>query len=362
MKSISCNAGYKLYQEGDLAQQLYIQRTGFSTKITKKKDNVWRCPQQRGSVIGEYSMIHKRRINTLVCDTFCEFYVIEVSDIIDTLKLHHGMKWERHWLKMKALLKKTYKMQISRSCKLLAKQNDMTDMHISADFNQEGIEGKEQNETNEQEMIDMNGNDDAPNNDKLESFANILSEDGDDQSDENKKQNKIKKKLFHHKSKSNESETGDKNKRRTLKSNVKNLLNRTASQYRNDKMVRLHSDTQRLVTMNGTAVDFIKDWKEEEIQMEESDDSRNTSSLDTDIESSHDSFSSHGFGGDQIEFRQKKSTKGVAKRKRSNVKRGRFGSAAKKNHNVTKKKTENKHFHVQINSMSPTDKDQNNTE
>merc|ERR1712176_254489 len=38
MKSISCNAGYKLYKKGDLAQQIYIQRTGFATMITQKKN------------------------------------------------------------------------------------------------------------------------------------------------------------------------------------------------------------------------------------------------------------------------------------------------------------------------------------
>ena len=127
MKSISCNAGYKLFQSNDPAKEIYIQRSGkslffyseriiynmeerlqkkentfkneivndqfgttakkyLSTKSRKIDDNAANWVEfgqelQRGSVAGELALVYPTRVYSLQCLTWCEFYVIDVQDI-----------------------------------------------------------------------------------------------------------------------------------------------------------------------------------------------------------------------------------------------------------------------------------------
>ena len=76
MRSISCNAGYKLYKKGDLSHQIYIQRTGVADQYVKKGKNKEKKiihTLERGDVVGEYAIIQKRRTCTVQCQTWCEF-------------------------------------------------------------------------------------------------------------------------------------------------------------------------------------------------------------------------------------------------------------------------------------------------
>ena len=75
MRSISCNNGYKLFRKGDLAKEIYIQRTGKSMLLTtsKKTGRKRRIQLERGDICGEYSLILKKRTSTVICATWCEF-------------------------------------------------------------------------------------------------------------------------------------------------------------------------------------------------------------------------------------------------------------------------------------------------
>eukprot|EP01084_Bolivina_argentea_P146242 256137_1 len=83
MKSISCNQGYTLYHIGDASNEFYIQRTGVSSLIDK---NNRKKKLHRGDICGEYeSFLHKKRQHKVVCNTWSEFYVIQISDMIQIL-------------------------------------------------------------------------------------------------------------------------------------------------------------------------------------------------------------------------------------------------------------------------------------
>ena len=152
MKSVSCNAGYKLFQANDTGKEIYIQRSGraklrydsdllirsshtpggsnveslgydanndewdeneairtcktidFSSHSmgadpnnnsnsnfnSNKRDETRKIEfsqsLQRGNVCGELSLVYKTRQYTLDCQTWCEFYVIDIEEVWSILE------------------------------------------------------------------------------------------------------------------------------------------------------------------------------------------------------------------------------------------------------------------------------------
>eukprot|EP01083_Nonionella_stella_P029364 80845_1 len=106
-KSISCNQSYKLYDVGDIAKEFYIQRTGQSLMYDKKGHLVRELT--RGSVCGEYSgFLFKKRKVKIQCQTWSEFYSINVDDIRQTLDMYYPKSSHSKWNAIKRYLKTAY--------------------------------------------------------------------------------------------------------------------------------------------------------------------------------------------------------------------------------------------------------------
>eukprot|EP01084_Bolivina_argentea_P132356 233579_1 len=84
LKSVSCNAHCKLYNSGDIAEQIYIQKIG-ECKLVYDDKNMKIKRFKRGDIFGEKCLISNRRHGTLICKTFCEFYVLNKYDIKNTI-------------------------------------------------------------------------------------------------------------------------------------------------------------------------------------------------------------------------------------------------------------------------------------
>ena len=90
MKSVACNAFSKLYHKGDDATQLYIQRVGKS----RLYDNDPKKPQfrlNRGNIAGEYCLKEKKRKYTLLCTTWSEFFVLNKTDITQSINKYYNV-------------------------------------------------------------------------------------------------------------------------------------------------------------------------------------------------------------------------------------------------------------------------------
>ena len=99
IRSISCNENHKLYHKGSRAKEIYIQRTGCSIlnyHDNTKKNRILR----RGNVFGELALISPKRKTTVTCQTFSEFYVLSISDIVDILQREYPKNYLKKWQKM----------------------------------------------------------------------------------------------------------------------------------------------------------------------------------------------------------------------------------------------------------------------
>eukprot|EP01084_Bolivina_argentea_P302100 521401_1 len=102
MRSISCNENYSLFQKGDRAKEIYIQRRGES--IINYYDGTSKI-LKRGDVIGERSMVSPKRKFSVQCSTFSEFYVLSVQDIVSILQTEYPTTWTKRWRNMIKQLK-----------------------------------------------------------------------------------------------------------------------------------------------------------------------------------------------------------------------------------------------------------------
>merc|ERR1712130_116092 len=233
----------------------------------------------------------------------------------------------------------TYKAQLTRCCKLLENQTLSTeDMHISADFEMEG-NGQETQEQNEAEMVAIS---DTVNTEETVKTDPIIS-------DIEKKKESNKKHGKHGKSGNSMNA-------------IKSMLNRTASEYRNDKMVRSYSEKQRNVTMNGNAIKPFIESVDDEINDDESeeDESANTTSIDENEED--DQSDSSMFAADEqfndSAVHRKGNKKGTAFRgKRGKIGKHRYGSTSKNKQHSSKKKE--KEYHVEITEENSTKNNSN---
>ena len=95
MRSISCNEGHFLFSKGDRAKEIYIQRTGESM-IEFADGSTQRL--SRGDVIGADCIVSPRRKSSVRCETFGEFYVLPISDVIAVLQMEYPVTWTRRWM------------------------------------------------------------------------------------------------------------------------------------------------------------------------------------------------------------------------------------------------------------------------
>ena len=102
VRSISCNERYKLYQSGDRASEIYIQRTGES--LLTYDDGETRI-LNRGDVFGEDCIINPFRDGCVECNTWCEFYVIDIKDIQEVLQMHYPNLFIKIWKNIKLCIK-----------------------------------------------------------------------------------------------------------------------------------------------------------------------------------------------------------------------------------------------------------------
>ena len=164
MRSISCNAGYKLFQGGDPAKEIYILRSGKSfliydekilydweekylrkedryvhdvlggfTPIRRVSDNGGRQWQKfgselrRGAVVGELGVAYETRIYSLCCLTWCEFYVIDINDIMQVMETQCGRDFNRKYELMKRYVKSKFLQSLQ--------ENTLDVMSVDLDLN-----------------------------------------------------------------------------------------------------------------------------------------------------------------------------------------------------------------------------------
>lgn len=95
MRCISCNEGFKLFSEGDRAKEIYIQRTGESK--CNYHDGSDLKTFRRGDVIGESAVFSPKRKTTVLCTTFCEFYVLPIREIVAVMEHEYPTTWNKRW-------------------------------------------------------------------------------------------------------------------------------------------------------------------------------------------------------------------------------------------------------------------------
>jgi len=99
LTTFSCGANKYLCRKNEIANTLFIQRTGESG--TEDDKQIYR----RGDVIGEDAILCRKRITTVMCRTYSEFYVLDIADILNTLKSHYKLKpFRKHWSKIRKII------------------------------------------------------------------------------------------------------------------------------------------------------------------------------------------------------------------------------------------------------------------
>ena len=111
LKSIGCNAGYKLFSEGDRSSDIYMVRIGcarlYFGENDPNKDKGSRL-LKRGDVFGEYCIVSPTRTSTLVCDTWCEFYTLKAETIKEIIWDHlHEHEANEAWKNIEDILERT---------------------------------------------------------------------------------------------------------------------------------------------------------------------------------------------------------------------------------------------------------------
>ena len=98
LKSKSVNIGQRPFVTGDIGKTLYIQRTGKS-RLYFANSSQYKV-LRRGDVCGEHALLSCKRIDTLQCMTWSEFYTLDVDEIENVLKNNFDaetaeMEWNR---------------------------------------------------------------------------------------------------------------------------------------------------------------------------------------------------------------------------------------------------------------------------
>lgn len=97
MQSVSCNEGYCLFSRGNRAKEFYIQRTGDATVYF---DDGTTRRISRGDVVGQQSIYSPKRKYTVRCNTFSEFYILSVQEVIALMQSEYPSSWDRRYVGM----------------------------------------------------------------------------------------------------------------------------------------------------------------------------------------------------------------------------------------------------------------------
>lgn len=108
LKSKSVNTGQFVFRAGEIGNKLYIQRTGKSHLFYGGINTQYFRTLKRGDVCGENVIINRKRLNSLKCQTWSEYYVLSIADIIHVLQCNFD-PWtaQQKWEKIKAIVRCT---------------------------------------------------------------------------------------------------------------------------------------------------------------------------------------------------------------------------------------------------------------
>eukprot|EP01084_Bolivina_argentea_P294357 506444_1 len=111
MEAVGCNAGCHLFVEGEHSSEIYVLRVGCARLIFGETDvNAKEGSRllKRGDIVGEHCMISSVRTSTLICETWCEFWILRremLKEIIcDHLKEEDA---NNAWEEMKKIVEKS---------------------------------------------------------------------------------------------------------------------------------------------------------------------------------------------------------------------------------------------------------------
>eukprot|EP01083_Nonionella_stella_P082929 229099_1 len=111
MYSISCNVGQRLFNKNDIAKCLYIQRTGRAVLIESNRI------LNRGDVIGENAIIYGKRKYSVECQTWAEFFVLNVSDIKQIFyRNFKPNRFKKEWKKLRDITRSQLRSNQNRKC------------------------------------------------------------------------------------------------------------------------------------------------------------------------------------------------------------------------------------------------------
>eukprot|EP01084_Bolivina_argentea_P042591 78536_1 len=125
IKAISCNTDHSVFKPGDIANKVYIQRTGESTLENHQHNEIHQF--KRGDVCGESAIIdhQSKRTSKLKCATWSEFYVLHVEDILEILKNEYPENWQQKLEQIKNRLHSIDKHPENAYVQAEQKSNDM---------------------------------------------------------------------------------------------------------------------------------------------------------------------------------------------------------------------------------------------
>eukprot|EP01084_Bolivina_argentea_P294139 506035_1 len=131
MNSISCNMGQYLYKTGDIAQCLYLQRTGnaqlkYANGLKKHMRLL-----KRGDIVGEQALLYGKRKYSVICTTWSEFYVLRVEDIKRVfLENFKPKRFKKEWKQIRHLVND--KQNIIRKCSFGGRSRSSFNQTINA--------------------------------------------------------------------------------------------------------------------------------------------------------------------------------------------------------------------------------------
>lgn len=100
LKKIACNENTVLYSEGHRSTTMYLLRIGCAVLFYGKDSQNYEKKVRilkRGDICGETCLVSEKRLNTLRCETWCEFYVLQKEDIHDILFDHYDADIADEW-------------------------------------------------------------------------------------------------------------------------------------------------------------------------------------------------------------------------------------------------------------------------
>eukprot|EP01083_Nonionella_stella_P031776 86987_1 len=127
MHSVSCNANRYLYNRGDVALCIYIQRTG-EAKL-RYSDGTSSRRLHRGDVLGERALISGKRRDAVKVIVWSEFFVLDIESIRNVFRNNFKPKRFKHeWnaLKRKVKMDQSRHVKAARRVRMSTSPNNVT--------------------------------------------------------------------------------------------------------------------------------------------------------------------------------------------------------------------------------------------